>query len=140
MTETQIQQIRRMPAEERVRRLQAWKEQRSTPDAEISTTNTSWHEVDREVTPDQYVAIPPAQPGDTRTPDLWVKFKHPRLKELIVSRGYFDYEGTSWRAQRCSIEGTDSIGEVVAIAWAPIVVGERPWEAPTIRENVADPW
>jgi hypothetical protein len=140
MTEKEIVELRTMPAEERVRRLQAWKEQRSTRDAEISTTTTHWHEVDHDLTPEQIADLPAAQAGDTRTPLLWVKFRHPRLKKVVVAKGRFDYAGGRWTARLSSVDDGDIVSNIVALEWAPIVTEERPWEGPTIRMHEADPW
>lgn len=139
-SEMKIDELRNLTSAERTERFEAWKATLQAPDATTSTRTTRWHLVDDDMTPEQYGNIPAARHGDTRTPVVWVKFRHRWLKEVVVAKGYFDWDGSTWTARRSSIEDGDSIGEVVAIAWAPIVAGERPWDGPTIRRHEADAW
>jgi hypothetical protein len=139
-SEMKIDQLRNLTSAERTERFQSWKARLQAPDATTSTRTTRWHLVDEDMTPEQHGNIPAARHGDTRTPVLWVKFRHRWLKEVMVARGYFDYDGGTWTVRLSSIEEGDSIGEVVAIAWAPIVAGQRPWDGPMIPKRVADPW
>jgi hypothetical protein len=140
-TEINFAELRSLSAAERTRRFQAAKAAMMVErDANTSTQKTRWYEVDRDITPDQLDNIPPARHGDTRTPVLWVKFRHKWLREVLVARGRYDYDGGRWIARLSSVEDGDDIGEVVAIAWASIVAGERPWDGPTIRKHEADPW
>jgi hypothetical protein len=131
---------RNLSAPERVERFQAWKSKIPTADSEISTCKTHWHLVDQDLTLDQIADIPEGRPGDTRTPTLWIKFRRPRLQEIVVAKGFFDYDGGTWTSRLSSVEDGDDIGRVVAMAWARIVDGERPWEGPTIPMHEADPW
>jgi hypothetical protein len=140
-TEINFAELRSLSGAERTRRFQAANAAMMLErDAYTSTQKMCWYVVDRDITPDQLDNIPPATPGGTRTPVLWVKFRHKWLEEVVVARGRYDYDGGTWTARLSSFEDGDSIGEVVAIAWTPIVAGERPWHGPTIRKNEADPW
>jgi hypothetical protein len=137
--EANIYELRSLSPAQRMERFQAWKLKMQAPGAESSKT-TSWRLIDESMTPEQREQIPAARHGDTRTSVLWVKFRHRWHTEIVVARGYFDWEGGTWIGRLSSIEDGDSKGEVVAIAWAPIVDGERPWTGPTIRRNEKDPW
>jgi hypothetical protein len=133
--------LRKLSGAERKQLFQAAQKIRSqASDAATSTRETQWHMVDADMTPDQYDEIPLARPRGTRTPVLWVKFRHPWLQDVVVARGRFDFDGGTWTARLSSVEDGDSKGKVAAIEWARIVVGERPWDGPTIRRNEADPW
>jgi hypothetical protein len=139
-SELNYDQVRNLSAAERVDRYQAWVLQRQTSEPTASTTVTRWQVVDRDMTPDQIADLPEGRPGESRTPVLWLKFWDGGRREVVVARGRFDFEAGTWTARLSSIEDGDSKARVVPIEWARIVVGERPWDGPTIRRNEADPW
>lgn len=131
---------RNWPTAERRERFQAWKAKMQVADAKISTWKTHWYVVDEDRPLNGFDELPPARPGDTRTPLLWVKFRDWSLKQVVVSRGRYDYDGGLWIARLTSKEDGDELGKVAPIEWAPIVDGERPWEGPTILKHDCDQW
>jgi hypothetical protein len=129
------------PESDRFKGFHLLKARMQAADADVSMDGTRWHQVDNDLTPDQYAEIPHARQGETRTTDdLWVKFRHPWLKKVVVARGSFDHDGGRWIARLTPKEAGDDLGRVVPIAWAQIADGEKPWDGPTIREHQGDPW
>ena len=126
--ELSVEELRNLSLTERLQLFVTWKEKMQSANADVSTEQTQWHMIDEDMAPDQYEEIPPALPGDTRTPVLWIKFRHPELDKVLVSRGRFDHDGGTWTARLSSVEDGDLTGQVIALAWARIVPGERPWE------------
>jgi hypothetical protein len=138
--EMNFDELRNLTTEERVRRFRARTTAISTVDVTISSTKTRWHLVDQDMTPEQIADLPAARPDDTRTHVLWVKFIHRSQGEIVVSRGRFDHDGGTWTARLSSVDDGDTTGTIVALEWSPIVAGKRPWQGPTIKRHVADPW
>jgi hypothetical protein len=138
--ELSAEELRKLSATERCQRFLTWKEKNRVHDAEVLMEQTRWHVVDEDMPLDGFDELPQAWPGDTRTPELWVKFRHPQLNKVVVSRGRFDYDGGTWTARLSPVEDGDVIGHVLALAWAWIAPGERPREGLTIRTHEADPW
>jgi hypothetical protein len=100
----------------------------------------NWHSIDEDNPLDGFDDIPDARQGETQTPVLWVKFRCMQLSQVVVSRGRYDYDGGVWTARLSSVEDGDRVASVVALGWATMVVGEKPWDGPTIRKHDADPW
>lgn len=138
--EMNFDEPRNLSGPERTRRFQARQAHVQALAANISTEETRWYLVDEPLTPEQYDPTPLAISGVTRTPPLWVKFRHKWRHHVVVARGYFDHDGAVWAARLSPVDDGDDIGDVEAMAWAPIVKGVRPWEGPTIPMYEAEPW
>jgi hypothetical protein len=79
-------------------------------DADVSIEQTRWHLIDEDTPLNGVDKLPPAGPGDTRTPLVWVKFRDWSLKQVVVSRGRYDCDGATWTARLSSVEDGDVIG------------------------------
>lgn len=71
---------------------------------------------------------------------VWVKFRDPSAGKVVVSKGHYDHDGARWRARLSSVEDGDVVSRVVALAWARIVLEQRPWEGHMIHTHEADLW
>jgi hypothetical protein len=136
--ELSAEQVRNLTTAERRERFQACRARMQAAYADLSTEETHWHPIDDDMPLDGLNELPPARPGDTRTPLVWVKFRDRSVGKVVVSRGRYDYDGGTWSARLSSVEDGDVVGTVVAVAWASIG-GGRPWDGPTVREHVGDP-
>lgn len=93
---------------------------------------TIWHPIDNPMSPDQMEDLPGPLLGKSRTSALWVKFPHPNSRQLLVSRGHFDYNGFSWTARLTPKDQFNLIGRVQPIAWTPVIKGQEPTGVPII--------
>jgi hypothetical protein len=139
-SEIDIEEVRNLSGAERTERFKAWNAKVKAFDATTSMRTTRWPLVNEDVTLEQHADIPPATPGGTRTPVLWLKFRRGGARELVVGRGYLDHDGGDWTARLNSVEDGDLRGRVVPSEWASTVPGERPWEGPIIARHNGDPW
>lgn len=131
---------RTLPAAERFQGFHRLKAKYEAADADVSTDGTQWQAVDEERPLDGFGDLPEALPGDTRTPDLWIKFRDWPLNKVVVSRGRYDFDGGTWSARLSSVEDGDVVGTVVAVAWARIVPGQRPWDGLIVPTHEAETW
>ena len=138
--EFNAEELRNLSSAERRERFLAWKAQDRAANADVLTDQGHWHPIDDDMTLDGLIELPQALPGDTRTPPVWVKFRHAALKKVVVARGRYAHDGGTWVARLSPVEDGDLTCKVVPLAWAPMVAGERPWDGPTVREHVGDPW
>jgi hypothetical protein len=94
---------------------------------------TRWHEVDDPLTFDQQGQLPDGHPGISgRTRLIWLRYRHRRCREIVVAKGYFDYEDGSWTARYEPEDDGDIVRRVKATAWAYIEPGVEPWQGPII--------
>jgi hypothetical protein len=133
-------QARNLTITERRERFQAYRARMQAADVDVSVNGTRWYVVDADLSPDQFDELPPARPGETRTPLVWIKFRDQSVGRVVVSRGRYDYDGGTWAARLSPVEDGDVIATVAALAWGRMVAGERPWDGPTVREHLGDPW
>ena len=119
--------------EERKQKFQALKA-KLLQSASEQHQSTIWHQVDDELNPEQYNAIPPGRQGVSgRTEPLWIKYWHDSRHEIVVAQGTFDHVGCHWRARYYPADDGDFIFcGVKARAWALIAPGVRPWDGPII--------
>src|SRR5665213_3771734 len=81
-----------------MRRLVAQQQRIAAGDSSAKTPR--WHSLDDPMTRDQRDTIPDGGPHETRSVPLWLKFRHPaRLCDIVVSRGWFDFDGDTWTAR-----------------------------------------
>jgi len=86
-----------------------------------------WHEIDREMTPEQIEEISPGGPGrSSRSAAVWVRYLHRSLGRYVVSQGCYFFENAYWMAQYMPDELGDAIKRVEPIEWSPIRPGCRP--------------
>lgn len=103
--------------------------------AETSGSTTQWHRIDDPMTQEQQEAIPPADPDlDSRTEPLWLEFRHRSLRRIVVSEGHYDYDSGTWAARLEAEKDGGHWGDVLPLAWAFIIEGERPWIGPIIPQ------
>jgi hypothetical protein len=97
-----------------------------------------WHALDDPMTPEQRYAIPDGGPHESRSVPLWLKFRRPeRLQEIVVARGYFDFDEGIWTTRLRPDENAGHCGCVRPEGWAPIVPEEPPpeWFGPMIQRE-----
>lgn len=136
-SEYNYEQLRNMSVAERQERFRAFKKARVMSEVKKSTEVDHWQSIDDPMTSEQLDRLPPGHPDvDPQTPPVWVKFFHPWHREVMVSKGRFNYESGTWAARFQPKEEGNCWGEVTPSAWAEIVVGERPWDGPVIPDHV----
>src|ERR1019366_4962585 len=91
------ERIRNLSTAEVVRNFKATKA-RYIAEAKAQNRASRWHILDDPMTPDQYDAIPPGQPGiESRVGLFWVRFDHADYcGQEVVSKGSFDHEDCLW--------------------------------------------
>jgi hypothetical protein len=143
-SEMNFDELRNLTPAERRRRFLAYKEAREAcahHESRVLSETIRWYSIDDPILPEQIDELPPPRSDDdSRTNPIWVKYRHPRRKVVIVAKGWFDYDCGSWRARIDSVEESDYIGEVTPLAWAHIIPGLRPWNGPTVPYHIDDPW
>jgi hypothetical protein len=103
-------------------RMKYWRERGHQVDA-----GATWHPVDERMTRVQHIEIPDGGPHPARSVELWLKFRHPaRIRDIVVARGFFDFESGTWTARLQPDENAGHHGHVRPESWAPIVAGEPP--------------
>jgi len=116
-----------------------WRAQQQSVAAGISGAKVPWwHALEDPMTRSQREAIPYGEPHETRSVPLWLKFRHPkRLQEIVVARGYFDFDEGIWIARLRPDENAGHCGYVRPESWAPIVPEEPPpeWFGPMIQRE-----
>lgn len=122
MTDEELMELRGLSGSQRAEGYLAARAKQETTTPATPASPTRWHLVDRDLTPEQYDQIPAALPGDTRTPDVWVKFHEFRSREPVITRGYFDHDGANWTARTNPIDHSDC-RRVIPIAWMEIAAG-----------------
>lgn len=111
MDDQEILDIRSLSSAERAARLKAHKAMLAKRAEE---SESRWHVVDDPITPDQFRELPPGRAhGDTRTPELSLRFRHPQTRKVVCGPGYLDYDGGIWMAQL----RPDYWGSVEVMAW-----------------------
>ncbi len=132
MNDPNLDRARNFTVEERRRNFLALKQELDRRE-EKRQESTIWHPVDDPLTPEQCDKIPLGRPGvDSRSKPLWIKYRHDQRREVVVAKGYFDYEDGRWHAQYHPVDEGDLVRSVEAIAWAHIAPGARPWDGPVV--------
>lgn len=122
MTDEELIELRGLSGPQRAKRFLDSKAQREATGPAMPASSTRWYPVDQDLTPEQYEQIPAALPGDTRTPDVWLKLRRFRSLEPVITRGYFDHDGGSWTARTNPMDDSDC-RRVFPIAWTEIAGG-----------------
>ena len=100
---------------------------------EADENSTTWHAIDDPITPEQYDQIPPGRPGVCgRTKPLWVKYRHRDQRQIVIAKGVYDHETGEWLVRYDAVDDGDRLRCVEPIAWAKIVSGITPKDAPMV--------
>jgi hypothetical protein len=97
----------------------------------------AWHRLctDETMTLERIEELPkPVHRDDLRTPHVWVQYMHRDLQEVVVARGWFDFEDFQWYATYRPEYDTPYVREVSPMAWALIDEGEAPWAGTILRD------
>ncbi len=99
-SEYNYEQLRNMSVAERQERFRAFKKARVMSEVKKSTEVDHWQSIDDPMTSEQLDRLPPGHPDvDPQTPPVWVKLFHPWHREVMVSKGRFNYESGTWAAR-----------------------------------------